>query len=151
MPLAFPGQYRDKETGLSYNFFRDYDPQTGRYVQSDPIGPEAGINTYLYVRANPLSAIDPEGLCTVEVRFWQYGWVSHSFIVVTDPTDPSHPQYYSGFPTSGLGKTIDTASGTYAPDTRNWTTKDLARKFYLNDDKPCIRRSPRLGGAPGTR
>ena len=36
--LRFPGQYADKETGLFYNYFRDYDPQTGRYVQSDPIG-----------------------------------------------------------------------------------------------------------------
>lgn len=39
-PLRFPGQYADKETNLSYNYFRDYDPETGRYVQSDPIGLE---------------------------------------------------------------------------------------------------------------
>ena len=34
--LRFPGQYYDTESGLHYNYFRDYDPQTGRYVQSDP-------------------------------------------------------------------------------------------------------------------
>ena len=34
----FGGQYYDRETGLHYNYFRDYDPATGRYVQSDPIG-----------------------------------------------------------------------------------------------------------------
>lgn len=36
--LRFPGQYYDKETGLHYNYFRDYDPGTGRYVESDPLG-----------------------------------------------------------------------------------------------------------------
>ncbi|MGH8700710.1 MAG: RHS repeat-associated core domain-containing protein [Burkholderiales bacterium] len=62
MPLRFPGQYRDAETGLFYNYFRDYDPQTGRYVQSDPIGVLGGLNTYAYVAGNPLGAVDPLGL-----------------------------------------------------------------------------------------
>lgn len=60
--LRFPGQYFDEETGIHYNYFRDYDAATGRYLESDPIGNEGGLNTYAYVDASPLIAIDYYGL-----------------------------------------------------------------------------------------
>jgi RHS repeat-associated protein len=59
--LRFPGQYLDDESGLHYNYFRDYDGATGRYIQSDPIGLGGGLNTYLYANANPLGYVDPYG------------------------------------------------------------------------------------------
>ena len=62
MDLRFPGQQYDVETGLHYNYFRDYDPATGRYVQSDPIGLRGGINTYAYVDSNPTAFSDSDGL-----------------------------------------------------------------------------------------
>jgi RHS repeat-associated protein len=63
--LRFPGQYYDAETSTHYNFFRDYDPSTGRYVESDPIGLEGGINIYVYVGGNPLRWDDSLGLARI--------------------------------------------------------------------------------------
>ena len=60
--LRFPGQYYDQETKKHYNFNRDYNPVTGRYVQSDPIGLEGGMNTFVYVNGKPLMYIDSRGL-----------------------------------------------------------------------------------------
>ena len=73
--LRLPGQQWDKETNTNYNYFRDYDPSTGRYIESDPIGLKGGINTYAYVKGSPLRWTDPRGLeicepCTCKGGTW---------------------------------------------------------------------------------
>ncbi len=62
IPLRFPGQLYDAHSALHYNYFRDYDPETGRYVESDPIGLAVGLNTFGYVEGNPVANIDFYGL-----------------------------------------------------------------------------------------
>ena len=61
--LRFPGQYYDAETGLHYNNQRYYDPDTGRYAQTDLIGFGGGYaNLYMYVGNNPVLFLDSWGL-----------------------------------------------------------------------------------------
>jgi RHS repeat-associated protein len=63
--LRFPGQYYQAETGLMYNYYRDYDPRTGRYLEPDPLGLGGGINPYSYTGNNPISNVDPSGLFSI--------------------------------------------------------------------------------------
>jgi len=64
--LRLPGQVFDWQAGLPQNGSGDYDPATGRYVQSDPVGLGSGINTYAYAAGNPIGLIDITGLAACE-------------------------------------------------------------------------------------
>lgn len=59
--LRLPGQYYEQETGLHHNYFRDYDPELGRYLKSDPIGLFGGLNTFVYVLGRPSFYVGPTG------------------------------------------------------------------------------------------
>ncbi len=59
--LRFPGQFADTETEVSYNLNRDYMPNLGRFLESDPTGLSGGTNTYQYVAGNPVARTDPSG------------------------------------------------------------------------------------------
>ena len=59
--IRFQGQYFDEETGLHYNRFRYYNPETGRFIHQDPIGLRGGANFYQYA-PNPQVWTDPFGL-----------------------------------------------------------------------------------------
>ena len=59
--LLYAGQWQDVESGLCYNRFRYYEPETGMYLVSDPLGLQGGEQTYRYV-PNPCGYVDPLGL-----------------------------------------------------------------------------------------
>ncbi|MFI9883941.1 AHH domain-containing protein, partial [Escherichia coli] len=59
--LLYAGQWQDAESGLCYNRFRYYEPESGMYLVSDPLGLQGGEQTYRYV-PNPCGYVDPLGL-----------------------------------------------------------------------------------------
>ncbi len=143
----FPGQYADRETGIHYNFYRDYDPNIGRYIQSDPIGLVGGsFSTYLYVEADPLGSIDLLGLCKIEVRFKPipggkaFG-IYHAYIVTTDPGGSQN--YFRGGPdvqpnvSSPFFGKITTESGPYVPGTKDFDAGSPPSTTILDDAEPC--------------
>lgn len=60
--MRFPGQRFESSSGYNYNYYRDYDPHTGRYIQVDPIGFDGGVSGFAYAAGSPLMFSDPLGL-----------------------------------------------------------------------------------------
>ncbi|MBX3618359.1 MAG: hypothetical protein KF839_14735 [Nitrosomonas sp.] len=100
--LRFPGQYFDKETGLHYNYFRYYEPETGRYISPDPIGLAAGMDVWGYGLQNPIRWIDPSGLDAT--NWWNNSGGRNP---VTD--GPTNGNWGGGNWSGGVGKGTGTA------------------------------------------
>ncbi len=98
------GQYFDQETKLHYNYFRYYDPSTGRYVTHDPIGLYGGFNTYGYAYQNPLYWIDLFGLDVI----CEDG--------VVKPTDPTLLDILKKIDEKYPNKDVNVTSGTRTPE-----------------------------------
>jgi RHS repeat-associated protein len=133
LPLRLPGQRYDKETGLHYNYFRDYDPSIGRYGESDPIGLRAGLNTYSYVLGNPLSNYDPKGL---EVRL-----VCRPLAGALGATGQQHCYVFVSCPAEGWSRILS----LFATDTAG----TRGRKSLATSDTPTRRDDPDAPGNTG--
>ena len=62
LDARFPGQWFQLESGLHQNWWRHYDPTTGRYTQPDPLGFVDGPSVYGYASLSPMEMVDPSGL-----------------------------------------------------------------------------------------
>ena len=82
LDMRYPGQQYDSASGLNYNYFRDYEAATGRYVESYPIGLAGGISTYWYAEQNSLVVTDHKGLnpAIAVYRSWTWGWRIGEFL-----------------------------------------------------------------------
>jgi RHS repeat-associated protein len=132
--LRFPGQYFDAETGLNYNWNRDYNPVLGRYVESDPIGFVSGsASMYGYVDEDPLALVDPEGLQVLPIRV------------------PRAPVFGGYSPVPGAGSKIDSVLNDGAGGGRERETADQARsrETTCQPGRSCPPCSPYAVGTVG--
>jgi RHS repeat-associated protein len=140
--LRFAGQYYDESTRLHYNYFRDYNPGNGRYVQSDPLGLVAGPNTYAYVGGNPVLHNDPYGLCPwcvgAAIGAFTGGVSSYSGALVTgagwrDALIPGVVGALSGAAVGAFGGLSSISSGAVSG------FGSVAGQFWGNniDEDPC--------------
>ena len=121
MNLRFAGQYFDVESGLHQNYFRDYRPGVGRYLERDPIGLSGGINSFAYVGGDPVNFSDPDGLQARPPRgggatqpmFPPIGPTIRPSGPYSIPTQGTNPRYYNytggsqGRNTDGRGNARD--------------------------------------------
>jgi RHS repeat-associated protein len=68
--FRLPGQIFDEETGFHYNYFRDYHPGIGRFIEADPIGMKGGINLYVYCANDPVNSMDSDGQVAAALAFY---------------------------------------------------------------------------------
>jgi len=129
LDLRFPGQIYDSESGTRYSYFRDYEPGTGRYVQSDPIGLSGGVATFGYVSGNPVGLMDPFGLSACMV-YWPY------YPIVVPGTQVSVPAIHAGVLTyDSEGNTRYYEYGRYESSHGN-TPRQSVSDFEMENGRP---------------
>jgi RHS repeat-associated protein len=126
---------RDADGAEHYNYFRDYDPALGRYLQSDPIGLMGGTTTFAYVSGQPLAYIDPWGLCQMAV--WQGGFIK-GWVPCPGGQPPPRPPQPGPGGAGGGGGAGGRGQCQKCPSPYDFNIPDVNIPFHRED---------RLGGA----
>ena len=130
-PFRFQGQYEDEETGLFYNRYRYYDPDSARYLTQDPIGLAGGINVYKYTE-NPIGWIDPLGLAKLP-KVGRYHGPKPQY------ENPGHHDPSSGNFRGGGSKT-SILPCHHARLAKHSVPDRVGKHWYAIDDKGVIHR-----------
>ncbi|MCA9579177.1 MAG: RHS repeat-associated core domain-containing protein, partial [Myxococcales bacterium] len=150
-PLRFPGHYHDATTGLHCNRFRYYSPELGRYLESDPVGIQGGLNLYGYCAdGNPLRDVDLRGLnkpcpgnCPQQTPPEELAAAEGTDPPGTRRDSSGQLRYAPGHERAGQYAPDPNASGSRIPDHRADRTTIDAHGAALDPSAPATRRALR--------
>ncbi|WDM74386.1 DUF6531 domain-containing protein [Xanthomonas cucurbitae] len=156
LDMRFPGQRYDAVSGLSQNYFRDYDPTTGRYGQSDPIGIEGGSSTYSYSLGSPVNHMDVLGLavylCSRPVNVgWVPDWARPYLRHMWVKTSSFEAGMGGECPIPGQGCADAPYSATITKDHAGQSNQAGAScQIQQNVDEQCVNEKIKPGQPTGT-
>ncbi len=128
---------------ILYNYFRNYQPNQGRYTQADPIGMDGGSNRFGYADGAPLTETDPLGLATYMCTQPLHALGAAGRLLYSPGSNPLYHQFIGVIRPDGSVITggQDRAGGPFSPgkpSEGDGTASSGAECKKVEDDNQCI-------------